>query len=132
MGFWREVHSCQLSFTSLSHDPVAKISGCCNVECDTGFHLVLLIFWDTYLAFILSILTTNLSTSFNFFFQTLACCSLMVRRRLLNEEERHYGGPNETYMGKADEKNRPPVQQRHSADWCRYIHKILTKIKVYK
>lgn len=32
----------------------------------------------------------------------------MVRRRLLNEEERHYGGPNETYMGKADEKTGNP------------------------
>lgn len=41
--------------TSLSHEPVAKISGCCNDEYDTGRHLVLLIFWDTYLAFIFSI-----------------------------------------------------------------------------
>lgn len=49
----------QMSFvdtwlTSLSHDPVTKMSGCCKVDCDTGRHLVLLIFWDTYLAFMLS------------------------------------------------------------------------------
>lgn len=36
--------------TSLSHDPVAKISGCCKDEYETGRHLVLLTFWDTYLA----------------------------------------------------------------------------------
>ena len=47
--------------TSLSHDPVAKTSGCCNDEDDTGLHLVLLIFWETYLAFVPSIETIHLS-----------------------------------------------------------------------
>lgn len=53
---WREVHflKCVNMPTSLSHEPVAKISGSCRSECDTGRHFVLLIFWDTYLAFILS------------------------------------------------------------------------------
>lgn len=51
--------------TSLSHEPVANISGCCRDEYDIGRHLVLLIFWDTYLAFIHSMDRQPVSTSQN-------------------------------------------------------------------
>lgn len=42
-------------FTSSSHEPVAKTSGCCNAAAETGLHRVLLIFCDTYFALIQSI-----------------------------------------------------------------------------
>lgn len=66
------------ALTSLSHDPVTKMSGCCKVDCDTGRHLVLLIFWDTYLAFILSMrgeLCQNESNKAKVRFVSVGCFS---------------------------------------------------------
>lgn len=56
--------------------------GCCKAEYETGRHLVLLIFWDTYFAFILSI-TKNL-------FQTLKIKPSIVWTRLATMGTRQY------------------------------------------
>lgn len=45
----RDAGHAGVRITSLSHEPVAKISGGCKAVADTGRQRVLLIFWDTYL-----------------------------------------------------------------------------------